>query len=83
MVSDDYGYKEWSAGFHINLILLGCVLDNKLPFSRIFHSEAVRSFIIEVGIDSTGVLGPSIRNRYKLDFIPSLINLLNRLNRKH
>lgn len=26
------GYKEWPAGFHINLILLGCVSHNKLCF---------------------------------------------------
>ena len=77
------GYKEWPAGFHINLILLGCVSHNKLCFFSIFHSEAAMGFIIEVGIDSPGVLGPSIWNRYKLNFIPSLINLLNRLNGKH
>lgn len=79
----DYGYKEWPAGFHINLILLGCVSHNKLHFFSIFHSEAAMGFIIEVGIDSPGVPGPSIWNRYKLNFIPSLINLLNRLNGKH
>ena len=79
----DYGYKEWPAGFHINLILLGCVSHNKLRFFSIFHSEAAMGFIIEVGIDSPGVPGPSIWNRYKLNFIPSLINLLNRLNGKH
>ena len=56
----DYGYKEWPAGFHINLILLGCVSHNKLRFFSIFHSEAAMGFIIEVGIDSPGVPGPSI-----------------------
>lgn len=77
------GYKEWPAGFHINLILLGCVSHNKLCFFSIFHSEAAMGVIIKVGIDSPGVPGPSIWNRYKVNFVPSLINLLNRLNGKH
>lgn len=56
MVSDEDGDKE----SHINLTRLCSVLDNKLHFSRIFHLQAARRFITELGIGSTGIPGPSM-----------------------